>query len=278
MLGPVIDLHSHSTASDGSLSPADLVARAVKDGVSALALTDHDTVAGIDEALSAASAAGLRLVPGVELEISFAPGEFHLLGLELRDWKGPLAAVCAGLAESRHERNERIFDRMREAGIEGDYGELRDASGGVVGRPHIADWLVARKAAKNRQDAFDRYLGKHRPFWSPKSCLPLDEAVAAVKRAGGLAFVAHPMSLFVSWARLRLLFGEWKEYGVDGIEAWHPGAREGACARLEKLAREFGFRVSAGSDFHGPGRPERRLGRTAGGRKIDDAYLACLER
>jgi predicted metal-dependent phosphoesterase TrpH len=294
----VIDLHSHSTASDGSLGPAALVALARSRGLSALALTDHDTVGGVAEALAAAAEAPaaaaeapapFRLIAGVEIEIAFMPGEFHLLGLDLDPARlgGRLAEAMEGLGKARDARNHRIMGHIRDAGIPATMEELRAiARGGSprgsgeprIGRPHFASLLVARRAAKNRQDAFNRWLAKGRPFYEPKECLSLPEAIALVKAAGGLAFVAHPLSLFISWSRLEALMPEWKELGIDGIEAWHPTAKAGECRRLEKLGRAHGFRISAGSDYHGDARPDRKLGRTAGGIPIVDGYLDAIAR
>jgi 3',5'-nucleoside bisphosphate phosphatase len=271
----MIDLHSHSTASDGSYAPAALVGLALERGLSALALTDHDSVAGLPEAEAAAYGSPLRLIRGVEIEVAFEPGEFHLLGLRLEDLGGELAEVLARLAKARDARNRRILDKMGEAGFAASMDELRAVAGeGAAGRPHIAALLVERKAVHTRQEAFDKYLGKGRPFYSPKDCLELGEAMRVVKEAGGLAVVAHPLSLFVSWGRLASLMDEWKELGIDGIEAYHPTAKIGHCRRVERLARERGFRVTAGSDFHGAIRPDRKLGRTAGNLVIGDEYLA----
>jgi hypothetical protein len=271
----MIDLHSHSTASDGSCSPAELVGLALERGLVALALTDHDSVAGLPEAEAAAVGSPLRLIRGVEIEIAFEPGEFHLLGLRLEDLGGELAEALADLSRARDARNKRILDKMGDAGFAASMEELRAVAGsGAAGRPHIAALLVERKAVRTKQEAFDKYLGKGRPFYSPKDCLELGQAMRVVKEAGGLAIVAHPMSLFVSWGRLGKLMDEWKELGIDGIEAYHPTARLNQCKRLDKMARERGFRVTAGSDFHGALRPERKLGRTAGNLPIGDEYLA----
>lgn len=275
----MIDLHTHSTASDGTYDPASLVDLAADRKLTALALTDHDTLGGLPEARSEALRRGIRFIPGVEIEVAFSPGEFHLLGMDLQDTEGAIREAVGRLARSRDQRNERIFERMRAAGIDGDYGELRDAAaGGMIGRPHIADFLIARKVVRKKQDAFDRYLGKGRPFYVAKECLELADAVRVIRDAGGLPIVAHPLSLFVSWARLGSLFLEWKELGIAGIEAWHPTAKPGHCQRLEKMARDLGFRVTAGSDFHGANRPDRRLGYTAGDKPIEDSFLEALDR
>jgi predicted metal-dependent phosphoesterase TrpH len=317
----MIDLHSHSMASDGSLAPSALVALARSRGLTALALTDHDTVAGLPEAEAAAAVFDhdaredlgpprkplpaaitvaphsieevgktLRLIRGVEIEIAFEPGEFHLLGLDLApifDAEGypanpgaeRLLVALERLGRARDERNRQIVENLNDAGIAVTMEELATAAGGSrPGRPHIASILVERKAAKNRQDAFARFLAKGRPYYEPKECLLLEDAMDLVRGAGGLAIIAHPLSLFVSWTRLEKLMDEWRELGVDGIEAYHPAAKLGQCRRLEKMGRERGFRVTAGSDYHGAIRPERKLGRTAGDIVIADAWLQELSR
>ncbi|MBN2875899.1 MAG: PHP domain-containing protein [Spirochaetales bacterium] len=275
----MIDLHTHSTASDGSLAPAELVRKAAAEGLVAMALTDHDTVEGLSEAEKAADEAGIRFIPGIEIEIAFEPGEFHLLGLDLKDVGPPMVQLAARLATAREDRNLSMVELLRADGVDIDYGELRKIAGtGMIGRPHLAAALVARRVVRNKQAAFDRYLAKGRPYYVRKACVELEEALRVVHESGGLAFVAHPMSLFASWKRLAALFAEWKELGVDGIEAWHPTARLVECQRLNAMAGQFGFRVSAGSDYHGAPRPDRRLGHTVAGRPIGDEFLAVLER
>lgn len=274
----MIDLHSHSTASDGSYAPAALVALALERGLSALALTDHDTIAGLAEAEAAAAGTSLRFIRGVEIEIAFGPGEFHLLGLRLGDLGGELGTALLRLGKARDERNRKIIWRLNNDGIPATIEELYALAGpGQAGRPHIAALMVKHKAVRSRQEAFDKYLAKGRPFYEPKDCLELAEAIRLVKSAGGLAIVAHPMSLFVSWGRLTTLMDEWKELGIDGIEAFHPTAKLGQCKRLDKMGKERGFRITAGSDFHGEIRPERKLGRTAGNLTIGDEYLHALD-
>ncbi len=228
-------------------------------------------------AQGAAQGAAPRLIRGIEIEIAFEPGEFHLLGLGIGKMDGELAAAALRLSRARVERNRKILERAREAGLELSMEELREeAGGGAAGRPHIAALLVARRAVRTRQEAFDKYLGKGRPWYQAKDCLELSDAIRMVKDSGALAIVAHPLSLFVSWGRLASIMDEWKEIGIDGIEAFHPAAKIGHCRRLERMARERGFLVTAGSDFHGFLRPERRLGRTAGNLEIADSYLGEL--
>jgi predicted metal-dependent phosphoesterase TrpH len=251
--------------------------QAAKDkGLSAIALTDHDTIDGIEEASKAAEKLRLGFIPGVELEIRWEPGEFHLLGLGLR----PGRAFCTALGEisrRREKRNLQILDRMQELSIEVNYDDIRAlAGGGSVGRPHFATAMVNRGLVRNREQAFSRFLGKGRPLYVPKEGLEFGEALELIKGAGGLAVLAHPMSLYVSWGRLPGLIKDLADQGLDGIEAWHPAAKPRSCKRLEELGTRLGLFITAGSDFHGETRPDRKLGITAGGRKIEDAILEAI--
>lgn len=275
----MIDLHTHSNYSDGSLSPFDLIKKAAKDGLSAIALTDHDSLDGLQEAQDACSKLNIRFIRGIEIDIAFEPGEFHLLGLDLAMDTSPFNNLISRFSSSREKRNLAVIDLLQKEGIDINYNEVKLAAGpGVVGRPHIAEMLVKKRAVKTKQEAFDKYLGKGRALFVKKESVELAEAIKAIKDSGGLVFVAHPMSLFVSWTKLKLKFAEWKDMGVDGIEAYHPAARLIDCKRLDELAVEFGFKVSAGSDFHGDSRPDRRLGYTVGNKAISEDFLKIFER
>jgi predicted metal-dependent phosphoesterase TrpH len=221
----------------------------------------------------------LRFIRGVEIEIEFKPGEFHLLGLDFPPEAPGLALKLETLRDKRVERNHLIIEKFQADGYPVSYEELMEVAGNAqVGRPHIAELLTRKKIVKTKQVAFNKFLAKGRPYYFPKAAFSLEESVDFIHAAGALAFVAHPMSLFVSWTRITELFETWKAVGIDGIEAWHPTARLAECTRLERMAQERGFRVSAGSDYHGSLRPERKLGLTAGDRKIDDSFLKALER
>lgn len=281
----MIDLHTHSTASDGSLSPAALVRAARDQGLSALALTDHDTIAGLEEAGEEAKKLNIRFIPGIEFEIScdkdnltiVPPGEFHLLGLGITCPSPAFLTAVDYLARSRENRNRKILEKIEELNIKTDYNELISfAGGGSIGRPHIADLLIHYRVVKNREQAFSRYLGKGRPFYFPKEGLRFDRAVSLIKESGAIAVLAHPLSLYVAWGRLPVLIRELAARGLDGIEAWHPIAKPRSCRRLESLGEELGLRITWGSDFHGEARPGRRLGFSAGGRKIDEAVLEAI--
>lgn len=273
----MIDLHTHSNASDGALSPADLVRHASREGLKALALTDHDTVGGIAEAAAEADLKGIAFVAGVEIEIEFDPGEFHLLGLGIDTDDAELRAALDGLALGRRERNEAMVDLLGREGMPIDLAELTiHTPTERIGRPHLAQALVRSGKVKTKQEAFDRFFGKGRPFYLPKACLALEQALGLIAKAGGIAVVAHPYSLFVSKTRLATLMDLWKEMGIQGIEAYHPAAKLGQCRILERMARERGFIVTAGSDFHDRQKPLCGIGRTAGGLPVADAYFEEL--
>ncbi|MDR2786406.1 MAG: PHP domain-containing protein [Treponema sp.] len=281
----MIDLHTHSTASDGSLSPAALVRAAKEQGLSALALTDHDTIAGLEEAGEEAKKRNIRFIPGIEFEIIcdrdsltiVPPGEFHLLGLGITRPGPAFFEAVDSLARSRESRNRKILEKLEELNVRADYDELRSfAGGGSIGRPHIADLLIHHRIVKNREQAFSRYLGKGRPFYLPKEGLRFTHALSLIRESGALAVLAHPLSLYVAWGRLPALIRELAALGLDGIEAWHPVAKPQSCKRLEGLGKELGLRITWGSDFHGEVQPGRRLGFSAGGRKIDEAVLDAI--
>ena len=273
----MVDLHAHSTASDGRLTPTELVSLAASRHLSALALTDHDTVAGLDEAAQACADRGLRFVAGIELEVEIDSGEFHLLGLGFRQWQSGWIDGLKELQRLRDVRNRRMFDKMTEAGIVADYQEIVDiAEGGQVGRPHFARFLVNRGKVGTIQDAFTQFLGRGQLFFEKKTALPVKRAFELVHAGGGLAIVAHPMSLQLSFVDLERRLGEWQALGLDGLEAWHPGTEPRYCRRLEGLAARRGLKVTAGSDFHGDNRPDRKLGLTSGGRPIEAKFLEEL--
>jgi len=297
----MIDLHTHSSASDGDLSPSLLMEKAVRIGLETIALTDHDTIAGLKEAEKAAKSLNLRFIPGIELEIQTEPvqnqgvegetsgprpdclpisGEFHLLGLGIGGFSDEFTATLAWLGGIRERRNLKMIEKMRAAGIDVDYEEILKFAGGIagdstriIGRPHFGAFLISRKLVKNPEQAFGRWLGKGRPFYVPREALEFGKAARLIHEAGGIAVLAHPKSLHVSWGRLPGLLAYLKEKGLDGVEAWHPAATVRSCKRLEDLARSLGLHITAGSDFHGVARPERKLGHTAGGRRIGEEFL-----
>ncbi|WP_294428377.1 PHP domain-containing protein [uncultured Treponema sp.] len=272
----MIDLHSHSSASDGIFSPKESAEYAIQKNLKVWALTDHDTVDGLSEAAKTCAASGTEMifVPGIEVNVRWPTGEFHLLGLGLRKYSEELRDLTADLTESRRRRNQEIVEKMNKDGIEVTLEEIEAMfSESQLGRPHFAAYLVKIGKVKRVQEAFDRFLGKGRPYHVNHEGADLDVAVEAIKSSGGIPVLAHPLSLYVSWGKMDETIEKIRNHGVAGLEAWHPAARINEGYKLEELAKKLGMFVTAGSDFHGKGvRADRHLGKTSGDRKIDDRF------
>lgn len=250
-----VDLHTHSTASDGARAPAEVVRAARAAGLSALALTDHDTVAGLAEAVETGRDEGIRIVPGVELSAVEGDDETHLLGLHLRGTE-ELERRLDALRVMRRARGEAIVRRLNELGVRVSFEDvLAGAAGGALGRPHIARALVNEGWATDIRDAFDRYLGNGRPAYVPKERLAMSEAIAMIHTAGGLAILAHPGP---SGTRKRI--EALVAMGLDGVEVRHPSHSSEDAARLGALVDFFGLVPSGGSDWHGLAEGNRVLG------------------
>lgn len=270
----MIDLHIHTTASDGQYTPTEIIGKSVKKNIKVIAITDHDTISGLEEGKKAAEKAGITLVSGIEININNSVGEFHLLGLGLKNISDSLIKIIDDLITNRDLRNQQIIEKIKASGYDFSLEEMQnDFPNTVLGRPHFAAELVKKKIVKTRQVAFDKYLAKGRPWYVNRIGANLDEAITAIKDSGGHPVIAHPMSLYLSWGKLPDALVNYYERGVEGIEAFHPGARVSECLRLEELAHKIGFFVTAGSDFHGEKiRTDRRLGHTCGDKKIEDKY------
>jgi predicted metal-dependent phosphoesterase TrpH len=234
----LIDLHLHSTYSDGVRTPAELVTLAKGLGLKAIALADHDTVDGIDEALAAGAACGMEVLPALELSVAFGPyRDVHLLGY-LLDHRDPgLLATLKEFRDKRETRGEAIIVRINEK-----------LAGGALGRPHIAQVLMAKGYAGNMQDAFNRYLV---PCDVPKRYFPADEALATVRRLGGVAVLAHPTSITAERATLTGVIDQLRDLGLDGLEAFNNICNDQESAFLRALAEKKGMVWTGGSDYHG---------------------------
>jgi len=307
----MIDLHTHSNFSDGDFSPEQLINEAVKQGLRAAALADHDTIKGLESAKKAAAQitdnkfdknGKFHLIPGIEISINWANskfmhadsdvkkapgigpgGEFHLLGLGIKTPSSAFISAVNRLAQSRETRNREILERMIELSMidpserDSAWNELSVISNGhSLGRPHFAAFMVKRKISRNIAQAFMRYLAAGKPLYVPKDGLVFEEAAALIRESGGIAVLAHPLSLYVAWGRLPDLIKVLKDQGLMGIEAWHPIAKQGSCRRLEALAKSLDLYITEGSDFHGAFRPDTKLGYSNKGRKISDAVLDAI--
>jgi hypothetical protein len=268
-----VDLHAHSTASDGVLAPAAVVEAAHAAGLAALALTDHDTVAGLAEAQAAGERLGLRVVAGAELSAHVDRDEIHLLALHI-DRADVIGAELARFRDDRVTRAERMVAKLRQLGVDLSMDDvLREAGAGAVGRPHVARAVVAAGGAGDVREAFDRFLGDGRPANVEKPRLDAREAIALAHAAGGIAVWAHP-GLAGRRDRVEPLV----DAGLDGLEVLHPRHSGEDMSRLSALAEHFGLVTSGGSDWHGPTDSWRTLGMMRVPTQVLDAQLRRAER
>lgn len=250
-----VDLHAHSTASDGSRPPADVVREAKKAGLAAIALTDHDTIDGIPEAVATGREIGVRVVPGVELSAVEGDVETHILGLHLSDTREMESRLVA-LREMRRTRAERIVKRLNELGVRIEFASvLEQSAGGAIGRPHVARALIAEGWAVDFRDAFERYLGNGKPAYVGKDRLAIVDAIGLIHRAGGLAILAHP-----AHGATRDRIAMFTQHGMDGVEVRHPSHSAEDIARIMALVEHFSLVPSGGSDWHGATDGPRTLG------------------
>lgn len=244
----------HSTASDGSLPAGEVIEAAARARLEAVALTDHDTLAGVPEAAAAGARLGVRVVPGVELS-AHDKGEVHMLGLHISRPE-PLEARLVGFREARRTRAMRIVERLNELGVPVTMDDvMKHAGSGAVGRPHVARAIVSLGRARDQREAFDRWLGAGKPAYVEKEYLAMRDAIALVHQAGGIAVLAHP-GASATRARLEELRG----LGLDGVEVRHPGHTAEDVARIGALAEHLELLPSGGSDWHGASDGQRTIG------------------
>jgi len=249
----VYDLHTHTVYSDGALAPAELVARAAANGVQVLALTDHDVTDGVPEAQAAAQQAGITLVPGVEISVTWGAQTVHVVGLQIDITHPGLQAGLARLREFREWRAEEIGRRLAKAGIAGaSEGARALAQRGLVSRTHFAQFLVASGHAADVRSVFKKYLVHGKPGYVPGQWAGLDEAIGWIRAAGGQAVLAHPARYKITATRLKKLLGEFRDAGGAAIEVVSGSHSRDDMFRFAQLAHSFGLLASSGSDFHGP--------------------------
>jgi predicted metal-dependent phosphoesterase TrpH len=262
----LIDLHVHTTKSDGTLTPAETVSLAREKGLAAIAVTDHDTVGGIAEAQAAGAAAGVEVVPGMEVSTGWEHTEIHLLGYLFDPASPALGEAIDWVINDRRERNEKMAALMRADGIPVTAEEMyRRYPQSTVGRPHFAVKLMEQGMAVSVKDAFARYLAPGQKYYVRRNHIAFDRAVELICQAGGRAVLAHPFQYRYDDERLRRLLDYCRETGVSGVECLYSGYTPEQEEYLEALAGEYGFLITGGSDFHGSHKPEIELGRGIGG-------------
>ena len=274
---PGIDLHTHSTASDGSLTPTELVGLAQRSGLQAIALTDHDTVNGLPEALAAGEEQGIEVVSGCELSVSAPKGFIHIVGLFLPEKPVKLMEGMQYLRDRRADRNERIAAKLAELGVDVTYERILEiADGGTVGRPHIARAIVEAGAASDVQNAFDVYLGEGGRAYLPKDKFTPEKALALLKDEGATTILAHPYTMQLDGDEEAEAIAGLKDMGLDGIECHYTEHTRTMTEKYLALAEGMDLLVSGGSDFHGSAKPDIALGRGRGGLRVPYALLDAM--
>ena len=250
-----IDLHCHSSVSDGVLSPTEVVARAAANGVHVLALTDHDDVAGLAEAQIAADAAGITLIPGVEISVSWSGQTVHIVGLRIDPLHPELAAGLHSIRLGRMERARRMAADLARHGIAGAYegADSYAANKQMVGRTHFARWLVAQGHAPDMRTTFKRFLTPGHPGYVDHEWTSLENAVAWIRASGGMAVIAHPGRYAFKAHQLHVLLDAFRALGGEGIEVITGSHHPSEYGKFADLARAFSLKASRGADFHAPG-------------------------
>jgi len=268
----MVDLHSHTTASDGQHTPSDLVRLAATAGVSHLAITDHDTVSGLAEGLTAAKAWRLTLIPGIELSAFVGDREIHILGHFIRVDSPQLSQLSIAFRAERHRRMEGMIQKLNALGVPMTMDQVLSVAGDAhLGRPHLARALVERGICTSTKNAFDRFLGNGRPGFVDRQRISGERAIAMVREAGGAATVAHPAVSQVEAEELRSL----RDAGLAGLEVFHTDHKPAMQAKFLAIAKDLDLVPTSGSDFHGEKvAPGRKLG-TA---NMDLRLLSELER
>jgi 3',5'-nucleoside bisphosphate phosphatase len=264
------DFHTHSTASDGALTPAELINESVQRGLSIVALTDHDTTAGLQAALEAGIQTGVTVIPGIELSAETSSGELHILGYGIDHENSLLQTRLRDLRTSRLERSEQILKRLIGLGISLDPDVIqRSGNDESTGRPHIARALVNAGVVETVSQAFEEYLAVGRPAFVGKTLIPPGDAIALIQEAGGIAVMAHPFSV----PDLASILPDLVEYGLSGLECYYGEYDEDQRQQLARIARENGLLPTGGSDYHGPG---FRDGRDLGSVELPEAVVTGL--
>lgn len=276
-MGRFVDLHTHSSASDGTDSPSELVRLAALAGLSAVALTDHDTLAGLDEAAEAGERYGITVIRGCEVASKSPYGEVHLLGLWIPERAPALEAALRAIRDGRKTRNERILEKLLEHGLDITMDDvLAEAGGETVARPHIARALVAKGFVPSVKEAFASMIGEGLPMFVPRAIPDPGEALAILRNEGAVTVLAHPMLLKAPFPWLEALVQDLAARGLDAVEVWHSeyGATEMRTAAA--LAKRQGLALSGGSDYHGWVKPAIRIGTGKGQLRVPWKVLETL--
>lgn len=272
----MIDLHFHSTCSDGSLSPTALAEMAAGLSLKAAALTDHDTLSGVPEFLKAADGR-FAAIAGVEISVEHSPGTMHLLGYYLNPDHAGLSAALARLRAGREDRNGLILERLQDLQMPLSEADVRQYAGeDVIGRPHIAKAMVSAGYVRDTREAFNRFLAKGAAAYCDRYRMTEQESIALIRAADGLPVLAHPFTLEMSPPVLERFIAELKEHGLQGIEVYYPEHRSDQTKQYLALAEQFDLVATGGTDFHGDMNPKLHMGSGFGGFAVPDSVYEAL--
>ena len=272
-----IDLHLHTTCSDGSLSPTDVVTLGHTAGLKALAVTDHDTIDGLAEALTAGTGLGIEVIPGIEISARFEGRETHILGYFI-DWKDVrLSEHLEHQRASRHQRNPQVVEKLNQLGLELTYAEVIETAGSdSVGRPHIAQALLHKGHVQSIQEAFDRYLKDGGAAYVPRVLPDATEVIRWIREAGGVSVLAHPQWVKPPHLPLLTVCRSLKDSGLIGIEVFYSTHTKRQTSEYLEISRTLDLLITGGSDFHGSAKPDIRIGYGRGDLKVPEKLLEPL--
>lgn len=257
------------------MTPSEIVSEARNLQLSAIAITDHDTVSGISEAVEAAGN-NLEIIPGIEFSTKYH-GPVHILGYYINPQNAALLTLLDTIVRDRDIRNEQIISAMQKDGIDIDYATMKARFGEVIGRPHLATILVEKGIANDVRDAFSNYVGKGMKYWFPRTTVPLEDCIRTIREAGGIPVLAHPFEYDYSEKSLCELIELCIDFGLEGIECRHSSHTPGQMIYLEQLSLEYGLLKTGGSDFHGAVKKNIRLGTGSGLVSVPDSWLEPLK-
>jgi predicted metal-dependent phosphoesterase TrpH len=273
----MIDLHMHSSFSDGSHTPEELIAEAVQLGLTAIALTDHDTVLGVPRFIEAAIGTGVQAIAGVEVSTSFTHGELHLLGYFIDHHDPILKDQLNWIRNARQARNEEILHKLNKLGLHMSWRDVREQAGDhVTGRPHFARAMVARGYVRDVKEAFRRYLTRGAPAYAQRRSLSAQEAIDVIRGAGGVAALAHPYTLKLNLLQFRDVLQELRNLGLGALECYYPAHGLERTRDFVQIARDLDLVATGGTDYHGVHSPDLRIGHGLGSLNVPDEVIDQL--
>lgn len=274
----MVDLHTHTTASDGTYTPTELVDYAIEKGLTAIAITDHDTVSGLEEAIDYAKDKPIQVIPGIEFSTEYNGKDVHIVGLNI-DYRNPFfLEKLERFIDSRDTRNEKMCKLLTEAGFPMTLKDLEEAyPDSVITRAHMARFMYEKGYISNREKAFEKYIGDNCPCYVPREKVNPAQAIRLIKEAGGVPVLAHPILYKLSLPKLEELIGDLSAHGLVGIEAIYSTYNRADEALIRKLAKQYGLKLSGGSDFHGKNKPYIDLGVGRGNLNVPDEIWKNLQ-